>query len=114
LPECIFCKIAKNEIPGDIIYEDESVLAFRDVNPQAPVHILIIPKDHIENVLALNEKDKDLIGHIHLVANKVAQDLGLAERGFRMVLNCKEEAGQSVPHIHFHLLGGRAMGWPPG
>ncbi|WP_038055221.1 histidine triad nucleotide-binding protein [Thermodesulfobacterium hydrogeniphilum] len=112
--DCIFCKIAKKEIPANIIYEDDKVLAFHDINPQAPFHILVIPKKHISTLLELTEDDKDLIGHIYLVINKLAKDLGFADRGYRVVVNCKEEAGQTVFHIHFHILAGREMGWPPG
>lgn len=112
--DCIFCKIAKKEIPAKVIYEDEKVVAFHDINPQAPYHILVIPKKHLSTLLDLTEEDKDLIGHIYLVINRLAQDLGFAERGYRVVVNCKEEAGQTVFHLHFHLLAGRTMGWPPG
>lgn len=111
---CIFCKIANKEIPSKIVYEDEKVLAFHDINPQAPFHILVIPKKHLSTLLELTEEDKELIGHIYLVINKIAKDLGFAERGFRVVVNCKEEAGQTVFHIHFHILAGRPMDWPPG
>ncbi|WP_022855651.1 histidine triad nucleotide-binding protein [Thermodesulfobacterium thermophilum] len=111
---CIFCKIAKKEIPSKVVYEDEKVIAFHDINPQAPYHILVIPKKHLSTLLDLTEEDKDLIGHIYLVINRLAQDLGFAERGYRVVVNCKEEAGQTVFHLHFHLLAGRTMGWPPG
>ncbi|MDM7203058.1 MAG: histidine triad nucleotide-binding protein [Thermodesulfobacteriaceae bacterium] len=112
--DCIFCKIINKEIPAKIVYEDEKVLAFHDINPQAPYHILIIPKKHLATLLDLQEEDKDLIGHIYLTINKIAKDLGFSERGFRVVVNCKEEAGQTVFHIHFHVLAGRVMDWPPG
>lgn len=112
--DCIFCKIINKEIPAKIIYEDDKVLAFHDINPQAPYHILIIPKKHLATLLDLQEEDKDLIGHIYLTINKIAKDLGFSERGFRVVVNCKEEAGQTVFHIHFHVLAGRVMDWPPG
>ncbi len=112
--DCIFCKIVNKEIPAKIVYEDDKVLAFHDINPQAPYHILVIPKKHISLLTELTEEDKDLIGHIYLVINKIAKDLGFAERGFRVVVNCQEEAGQTVFHIHFHILAGRQMGWPPG
>jgi histidine triad (HIT) family protein len=111
---CIFCRIANKEIPAKIIYEDDKVLAFHDINPQAPYHILVIPKKHISTLLELTEEDKDLIGHIYLVMNKLAQELGVAERGYRVVVNCNEEAGQTVFHVHFHFLAGREMHWPPG
>ncbi|MEZ0343704.1 MAG: histidine triad nucleotide-binding protein [Caldimicrobium sp.] len=111
---CVFCKIVNKEISSKIVYEDEKVLAFHDINPQAPFHILVIPKKHLSTLLELTEEDKELIGHIYLVINKIAKDLGFAERGFRVVVNCKEEAGQTVFHIHFHILAGRPMDWPPG
>jgi len=112
--DCIFCKIVKKEIPSKVVYEDEKVVAFHDINPQAPYHILVIPKKHLSTLLDLTEEDKDLIGHIYQVINRLAKDLGFAERGYRVVVNCKEEAGQTVFHLHFHLLAGRTMGWPPG
>ncbi len=111
---CIFCKIVNKEISSNIIYEDDKVVAFHDINPQAPYHILVVPKKHISTLLELKEEDKDLIGHIYLIINKIAKDLGFDERGYRVVANCKEEAGQTVFHIHFHILAGRSMGWPPG
>ncbi|MGC9017598.1 MAG: histidine triad nucleotide-binding protein [Caldimicrobium sp.] len=111
---CIFCKIANKEIPSNIVYEDEKVIAFHDINPQAPYHILVIPKKHLSTLLELEEEDKELIGHIYLVINKIAKDLGFAERGFRVVVNCMEEAGQTIFHLHFHILAGRPMDWPPG
>ncbi len=109
----IFLKIIERTIPADVVYEDDRSLAFRDVNPQAPVHVLIIPKKVIPTHADLTDADKDLVGHLHLVAAKLAQQFGLAE-GYRLVLNCKEGAGQTVPHLHLHLLGGREMRWPPG
>jgi len=112
--DCIFCKIVKKEIPADIVYEDDRVVAFNDINPQAPYHILVIPKKHISTLLELSEEDKELIGHIYMVINKIAEEKGFADRGYRVVVNCKEEAGQTVFHIHFHILAGREMGWPPG
>lgn len=114
MPDCIFCKIAEKKIPAEIVYEDDRVLAFKDINPAAPVHVLIIPKKHIATLLDIKDEDKDLIGHIYLTAGRLAGELGLADRGYRVVSNCKEEAGQTVFHIHFHLLGGRPLQWPPG
>jgi len=111
---CIFCRIVNKELPAKIVYEDDKVLAFHDINPQAPYHILVIPKKHISTLLELTEEDKDLIGHIYLVMNKLAQELGVAERGYRVVVNCNREAGQTVFHVHFHFLAGREMHWPPG
>ena len=113
-PDCIFCRIIRKEIPGDVVYEDDKVLAFNDIDPKAPVHILIIPKDHIPGVLDLDEHHKELTGHILAVASKLATEKGIDESGFRIVLNSGEDAGQAVFHIHFHLLGGRALTWPPG
>ncbi len=111
---CIFCKIVRNEIPAQLVYQDNLILAFRDVNPVAPVHVLIIPKKHITGVLELSESDSETIQRIWLVIPKLAQELGVAEKGFRVVVNSGSAAGQSVPHLHFHLLGGRALSWPPG
>lgn len=111
---CVFCRIVNKEIPSNIVYEDEKVMAFHDINPQAPYHILVVPKKHVSTLLDLTEEDKELIGHIYLTIKKIAQDLGFAERGYRVVVNCKEEAGQTVFHVHFHVLAGRVMGWPPG
>ncbi|NLA06121.1 MAG: histidine triad nucleotide-binding protein [Firmicutes bacterium] len=113
MTDCLFCKIANKELPSEIVYEDDDVLAFRDINPQAPVHVLIIPKRHIASLSDLTEDDKDAMGHLMFVASKLADDLGIGE-GFRVVVNCGKDAGQSVFHIHMHLLGGRSLGWPPG
>lgn len=109
----IFLKIIEGEIPAKIIYEDDLCLAFRDINAQAPVHVLLVPRKVIATHAEISEGDRELLGHLHVVAARLAQELGL-ERGYRLVVNCKELAGQTVPHLHMHLLGGRAMGWPPG
>jgi histidine triad (HIT) family protein len=109
----IFQKIIDRQIKADVVYEDDQSLAFRDINPQAPVHVLIVPRKAIPTHDQLTEADKELVGHLHLVAVKLAQQFGLAD-GYRLVLNCKEGAGQTVPHLHLHLLGGRPMRWPPG
>ena len=109
----IFLKIIEKKIPAKVVYEDDQCLAFHDINPQAPVHVLIIPKKVIPTHYDLVEADKAAIGHLHLVAQKIAGQLGLKE-GYRLVLNCKENGGQVVPHLHLHLLGGRKMTWPPG
>ena len=109
----IFRKIIDKEIPAKIVHEDEHCLAFHDVNPQAPVHVLVIPKKVIRTHADLTADDAAVMGHIHLTAVRLAKELGLAA-GYRLVINCEEQAGQSVPHLHLHLLGGRAMGWPPG
>ena len=111
---CLFCKIAKGEIPARIVYEDQLVVAFYDLNPQAPHHLLIVPRRHIATTLDIDAADMELIGHIHRAAAKIAADLGFADSGFRIVNNCKEDAGQTVWHLHFHLLGGRKLSWPPG
>jgi histidine triad (HIT) family protein len=113
LNDNIFLKIIEGKIPARIAYQDDRCLAFHDINPQAPVHVLIIPRKVIPTHADLTEADGDLIGHLHLVAAKLAEQLGIAD-GYRLVLNCKEKAGQTVPHLHMHLLGGRAMSWPPG
>lgn len=114
MSDCIFCKIIEKKIPAKIVYEDEYSLAFEDINPQAPVHTLVIPKKHIPTLLDIEEDDNNLIGHLLKVVNKIAKDKGIAERGFRVVTNCNAESGQTVYHIHFHILGGRPMHWPPG
>lgn len=112
--DCLFCKIARGELPANVAYRDDGVVAFHDLNPQAPVHVLVMPIRHIESLLALGEGNLELVGRLHAVAAQLARELGVAERGFRVVINTNREAGQSVPHLHVHLLGGRAMGWPPG
>jgi len=114
LSDCIFCKIASGEIPGDIVYQDDSIIAINDIDPKAPVHILIMPKSHIPSLNELDEGSKDIVAHIFMAAAKIAKAKGIAEKGYRVVNNCGVEGGQSVAHIHFHLLGGRSMGWPPG
>ena len=111
----IFSKIISKEIPADIVYETENVLAFKDIKPQAPIHILIIPKIEIPKVTDINGKGHaNLLGEMFDVANKLAQEMGISERGFRLVFNCGNDGGQEVYHIHMHLLGGRHMNWPPG
>ena len=114
MADCLFCGIASGEIPGDIVYRDDSVVAFRDIDPKAPVHLLIIPRKHIASVMELGAGDGETLGHAMEVARRLAQENGLSERGFRVVVNCGPDAAQSVDHIHLHLLGGRALGWPPG
>lgn len=109
MSDCIFCKIVKREIPSQIVYEDDRVMAFNDINPLAPVHILVIPKEHLTNVLDINENNADLIGHIHLVINRLAREKGIAEKGFRIVTNCNPEGGQVVFHLHYHLIGGEKL-----
>ena len=112
--DCLFCNIAKGKIPVKLLYEDELAVAFDDINPQAPVHFLVIPKKHIAKALDLTAEDNALVGHLYQVANKIARDKGIAERGHRLVMNCNAEAGQTVWHVHLHVLGGRPMHWPPG
>ena len=111
--DCVFCKIAKGEIPSKKAYEDDQILAFDDLDPQAPVHILLIPKAHIASANELTEENSAVVSHIFLTAAKLAKELGL-EKGYRIVNNCGEDGGQTVQHLHFHLLGGRSMKWPPG
>jgi histidine triad (HIT) family protein len=111
---CIFCEIIDKKRSARIIYEDDHALAFEDINPQSPVHALVIPKKHISTNLGIKEEDNALIGHLFQIANRIAKDRGIAERGFRLVMNCNSESGQTVFHIHLHILGGRLMHWPPG
>ncbi len=111
---CIFCKIIAGDIPAKLVYEDELVVVLEDINPQAPHHHLIVPRKHIRTTLDLTTADSELIGHVFQVAGKIAHDIGFADDGFRVINNCNEAGGQTVWHIHFHLLGGRDMLWPPG
>ncbi|MBC7542248.1 MAG: histidine triad nucleotide-binding protein [Candidatus Sericytochromatia bacterium] len=111
---CLFCRIVAKEIPVTYAYEDEQVVAFDDINQQAPIHILVIPKRHIRGAGALTAQDNDLVGHIFQVVNQLAVKNGVAATGYRIVTNNGDAAGQSVDHLHFHLLGGRDLGWPPG
>ena len=110
MEDCIFCKIIKREIPSEIVYEDDKVIAFDDVNPAAPIHILVVPKKHIENLLEVSEVDGNLISYIYQVINKIAKDKGFADNGFRVIANCGRDSGQEVMHIHFHVLGGKKLG----
>lgn len=111
--ECVFCKIANNEIPSDKVYEDEEIVAFNDLEPQAPVHVLIIPKEHIQSADYITKENQNIIGKIFIVASEIAKKQGL-NNGYRIVNNCGEEGGQTVKHLHFHLMGGRKMEWPAG
>ncbi|MBU6954694.1 MULTISPECIES: histidine triad nucleotide-binding protein [unclassified Hahella] len=113
MSETIFSKIIKREIPADIIYEDEFCLAFNDINPQAPVHFLVIPKKPIATINDIEEQDRELVGHLYIAAAKIAQEKGFADDGYRVVMNCNENAGQTVFHIHLHVLAGKPLGWPP-
>lgn len=112
--ECIFCKIAAKEVPVSVLYEDEHIIAFPDIKPAAPVHVLVIPKKHIANLLELAPDDTVIMGHVLSTIPKIATELGLAEDGFRLVVNTKDNGGQTVYHLHWHILGGRFMKWPPG
>jgi len=112
--DCLFCKIINGDIPADIVYQDDDVLGFNDVNPQAPTHVLFIPKKHIATVNDLEKNDAELIGKLYLAAKKVATDNGFAEQGYRLVMNCNAGAGQTVFHIHLHMLAERSLSWPPG
>ena len=112
--DCIFCRIIEKQIPCEVVYEDNKVIGFKDISPQAPVHIVIIPKEHFSDLNCMQENQSEVIGHIFMVAKKIAQTLEIAESGYRVVTNCGKQGGQTVEHIHFHLLGGRMLQWPPG
>ncbi len=114
MTDCLFCKMIAGQIQPNVVYEDADVLAFRDINPQAPTHVLVVTKRHIPTLNDLGPEHAELIGKLYLAAQRIAQQEGIAERGYRTLMNCNEEAGQSVFHIHLHLLGGRPMHWPPG
>ncbi len=114
MENCIFCKIAAGEIPADIVYQDESVVAFRDLNPQAPTHILVVPRKHVATLNDLEMDDECLVGRMYGAVREIAVGEGLADPGYRTVINCNEAGGQAVFHVHLHLLGGRMMHWPPG
>lgn len=114
MENCIFCSIVNGKIPSEIVYSDEYVVCFKDINPEAPVHLLIIPKKHINSVNELTNEDKELVGHIYIAAQEIAKKFGVAESGYRVVTNCGRDAGQTVQHLHFHLLAGRNLTWPPG
>ena len=114
MSDCIFCKMVAGEIQPDVVYEDDDVLAFRDINPVTPHHLLVIPRRHIATTNDLGPDDAELVGKLYLAAAKIAADFGFGESGYRTVMNCNSDGGQLVFHIHLHLMGGRAMGWPPG
>ena len=114
MADCLFCKMVSGEITPDTVYEDDDILAFKDINPQAPLHVLIIPKAHIATVNDLSDVNAATVGRLFLTAKQIAADNGLTEPGYRLVMNCNADAGQTVFHIHLHLLGGRPMTWPPG
>ena len=112
--DCIFCKIVAGEIAGDVVFRNDYVTAFRDINPGAPVHVLIVPKKHIARITDVEVEDAALLGRMFIAANGIAEKEGIAESGFRYVFNCNKDAGQDVFHIHLHLIGGRKLSWPPG
>ncbi|MCU0766868.1 MAG: histidine triad nucleotide-binding protein [Gammaproteobacteria bacterium] len=114
MTHCIFCKIASGEIPSAVVYDDEHVVAFRDLNPHAPTHVLVVPRRHIPTLNDLAPADAELVGRMYLAAREVARQEGIAETGYRTVFNCNADAGQTVFHLHLHVLGGRSMIWPPG
>ncbi|MEA4923702.1 MAG: histidine triad nucleotide-binding protein [Syntrophomonadaceae bacterium] len=113
VPDCLFCKIVNKEIPAQIVYEDDKILAIKDINPSAPVHLLIIPKIHLASLNEVSDENVDILGRIQLLASRLARDSGISEQGYRLVNNCGEWGGQSIFHLHYHLLGGKQMGWPP-
>lgn len=112
--DCIFCKIAKGEIPSNKVYEDEKILCFHDISPEAPVHVLIIPKEHIECVNDINSENSSVISHVFTTIPEIVKKLGIDKSGYRVVTNTLSDGGQTVHHLHFHLLGGRNLKWPPG
>ncbi len=114
MEDCIFCKIINKEIPASIVFEDEKMIAFNDIYPQAPIHVLLIPREHFASLNDIPEEKKSILSHLLLKARQIAQEKGIAEKGYRIVLNTEKDSGQEVFHIHFHLLGGRRMHWPPG
>ncbi len=114
MSDCIFCKIIEGTIPSNKVYEDDQVIAFHDIEPQSPVHVLVVPKKHISGINEIEESDADLLGHVYRVIRDLALQLGIAESGYRVVVNSGKDGQQSVPHLHFHVLGGRMMEWPPG
>lgn len=112
--DCVFCKIVSGEIPSKVIYQDDDIMAFEDLSPQAPVHFLVIPKKHIQSANQIDETNMELIGKIYKKIAELAKEKGFAESGYRVINNCGEDGGQTVPHIHFHVLAGRSLQWPPG
>ena len=112
--DCLFCKIVAGDIPAELVYESETAVAFRDINPQAPTHVLVIPRKHISTINDITSEDEALFGSLYSAAKEIAAAEGIADDGYRAVMNCNEGAGQSVFHIHLHVLGGRPMNWPPG
>ncbi len=113
-PDCLFCKILAGDIPADIIYESDTAIAFRDINPRAPTHVLIVPREHIATINDINPEQEAIVGSLFSAARAIAAQEGLSDDGYRAVMNCNAAAGQTVFHLHLHLLGGRIFGWPPG
>ncbi len=111
---CLFCRIALGIVPATLVWQDDTIVAFRDIDPQCPVHVLLIPRKHIASLSNLSAQDEAVVGHLVRISGQIAESEGVATRGYRLVANCGQEAGQSVNHVHFHLLGGRPMHWPPG
>ncbi len=114
MTDCLFCNVINGEIPADIVLESDTAVAFRDINPQAPTHVLIIPRKHIETINDVAPEDEKIVGSLFSLARKVAEHEGIADSGYRAVMNCNRDAGQTVFHLHLHVLGGRALDWPPG
>ena len=114
MENCLFCRIVRGEIPSTKVFEDDQILAFKDLEPQAPVHVLVVPKKHYDSIMQLKAEDGALLAHVFEVIQYVANEFDIAEKGFRVVVNTGKEGGQSVDHVHFHVLGGRSMEWPPG
>ncbi|MBL4852141.1 MAG: histidine triad nucleotide-binding protein [Gammaproteobacteria bacterium] len=114
MSDCLFCKLINGDIPTDIVYQDDDVFAFHDVSPQAPIHILVIPKQHIATINDTDESHQAVLGKLVLTAKKIAKEQDIADNGYRLVVNCNQDGGQTVFHIHLHLLGGRSLSWPPG
>ena len=114
MSDCLFCKIVEKKIPAKIVYEDDHAVAFDDINPQSPVHTLVIPRLHVASIQACSQEDQGLLGHLFLVCTKIAKQKGLAESGYRVVANTGRDGGQTVFHLHLHVMGGRHMAWPPG
>lgn len=114
MTDCLFCGMINGEIPSELIYDDKEIIAFKDINPQSPNHILIVPRRHINSLSEMEEVDKDLAGRLLFTARKIAQDQGISDKGYRVVINNGQNGGQTVFHLHLHLLGGRPLAWPPG
>ncbi|CFX99237.1 Histidine triad (HIT) protein [Syntrophomonas zehnderi OL-4] len=112
-PDCLFCKIVQKELPAEVVYEDDQILAIKDIDPAAPVHLLLIPKMHIASLNEIHNEHLELMGRLQMIASQLAKELGIAEKGYRLVNNCGSWGGQAIFHLHYHLLGGKEMGWPP-